>query len=116
MGAFKNLITERTVEEIQAMIKDNSERIPDPGHKEENCPRVAIRMGCYACGYPESESMFPAPDFEDSLTPAYWKTLWRDSKRRLEKTEKILKEIRGNSNPSYLKDKVDKYFKEENNA
>ena len=75
MGAFKNLITERTVEEIQAMLKDNSEN-----------------------------------------NASYWKALWRDSKRRLEKTEKILKEIRGNSNPSYLKDKVDKYFKEENNA
>ncbi len=75
MGAFKNLITERTVEEVQAMIKDNLES-----------------------------------------NAIYWKILWRDSKRRLKKAEKILKEIVENSNPSYLKDRVDEYFKEENNA
>ena len=70
MGVFKNLITERTVEEVQAMIKDNLES-----------------------------------------NAIYWKILWRDSKRRLKKAEKILKEIRENSNPSYLKDRVDEYFK-----
>ena len=70
MGAFKNLITERTVEEVQAMIKDNLES-----------------------------------------NAIYWKILWGDSKRRLKKAEKILKEIRENSNPSYLKDRVDEYFK-----
>tara|TARA_Y100001951_G_scaffold98407_1_gene99180 strand:+ start:1005 stop:1232 length:228 start_codon:yes stop_codon:yes gene_type:complete len=75
LGAFKNLITERTVEEVQAMIKDNLES-----------------------------------------NAIYWKILWRDSKRRLKKAEKILKEIVENSNPSYLKDRVDEYFKEENNA
>ena len=75
MGAFKNLITERTVEEVQVMIKDNLES-----------------------------------------NAIYWKILWGDSKRRLKKAEKILKEIRENSNPSYLKDRVDEYFKEENNA
>ena len=70
MGAFKNLITERTVEEVQVMIKDNLES-----------------------------------------NAIYWKILWGDSKRRLKKAEKILKEIRENSNPSYLKDRVDEYFK-----
>ena len=75
MGAFKNLITERTVEEVQVMIKDNLES-----------------------------------------NAIYWKILWGDSKRRLKKAEKILKEIVENSNPSYLKDRVDEYFKEENNA
>ena len=40
---------------------------PDPGHKAKNCPRVEIRMGCYACGYPECEATFPAPDFFDYL-------------------------------------------------
>ena len=75
MGVFKNLITERTVEEVQAMIKDNLES-----------------------------------------NAIYWKILWRDSKRRLKKAEKILKEIRENSNPSYLKDRVDEYFEEDNNA
>jgi N-glycosylase/DNA lyase len=75
LGVFKNLITERTVEEVQAMIKDNLES-----------------------------------------NAIYWKILWRDSKRRLKKAEKILKEIRENSNPSYLKDRVDEYFEEDNNA
>tara|TARA_R100000750_G_C2320497_1_gene86125 strand:- start:403 stop:627 length:225 start_codon:yes stop_codon:yes gene_type:complete len=70
LGAFKNLITERTVEEVQVMIKDNLES-----------------------------------------NAIYWKILWGDSKRRLKKAEKILKEIRENSNPSYLKDRVDEYFK-----
>ena len=41
----------------------SKEILRDPGHSEDNCPRVAIRMGCYACGYPDCEAMYPAPDF-----------------------------------------------------
>ena len=87
MGVFKNLITDITVEEVQAMSIFRER----PEYLEKEIDNLESNV-------------------------SYWKTLWRDSKRRLEKAEKILKEIRGNSNPSYLKDKVDKYFKEENNA
>ena len=41
----------------------SKEILRDPGHSEDNCPRVAIRMGCCACGYPDSEAIYPAPDF-----------------------------------------------------
>ena len=46
----------------------SKEILRDPGHSEDNCPRVAIRMGCYACGYPDSEAMYPAPDFPYPLS------------------------------------------------
>jgi len=46
----------------------SKEILRDPGHSEDNCPRVAIRMGCYACSYPDSEAMYPAPDFPYPLS------------------------------------------------
>ena len=46
----------------------SKEILRDPGHSEDDCPRVAIRMGCYACSYPDSEAMYPAPDFPYPLS------------------------------------------------
>ena len=67
MKIARNLLASESKKGAPLKIEEVLAILRDPGHKDVDCPRVAIRMGCYACGYPDCEAMFPAPDFYDNL-------------------------------------------------